>query len=419
MSVPGERWLTSRFTGLFTAFDRVPLRAHDPRIALYAATLGARGPQREPLVVGGAGWTDAEARAACLGEAVERFECFPYPGDRALESSFLEWPLDEPAVPPDRWVLFSPAQHAAEGFPFAPFTAQTRVRWVPFRDAISGDPLWIPEDLASLHAAPGASHAIAPMSSTGLSAGGPGSPVVLRGLQEVVERDALVRGWWGEYPLEEHDPAEALAALGDDLARRVTRPNLLYSFYRIQTPFAAHATLVTVQGEDREGPCFSAGSAVREARAQSFRKALLEALQGRHFVRHRLAERARSGAAAAPPPEIPVDFPGHALHYSLHPDRLAGTVLAGPSGAPDRQEARLVEPLAALAERLGPARRPAFRLATPASVSALAPGFVVVKVVVPGLAPLHGDHRLAHLGAPRWRDAPYARWIAYPPHPFA
>lgn len=417
MSVPGERWLTSRFTGVFTALDRVPLRAHDPRIALWAGTTGARGPSAERLVVGGAGWSSGEARDACLGEAVERFESFPRAEDGAVEASFATWPLDEPAVDPARWVLFSEAQYRAENFPFAPFTARTSTRWVAFRDVASGDPIWAPEDLATLHAAKGAHHGIASMSSTGLSAGAGAHPTVLRGVQEVIERDALVRAWWGEYPLSAHDAEEVFAAIGGDVAARVLRPNLTYSFLRVETPYSAHVTLVTVEGEGVEGFCFSVGSACRESRAESFRKALLEAVQGRHYARHRRGELAASGAAL---PEVPVDFAGHALYYSMRPERLAETVLQRAAAA--REDAAIsarIEPLGALLERLGAAHAPAFRLVTPPAVPALAPGLRVVKVVIPGLVPLHGDHRLAHLGASQWRDAPYSRWIAHPPHPFA
>ena len=42
-----------------------------------------------------------------------------------------------------------------------------------------------------------------PSTSTGLGCGRLGQPVLLRGLQEVIERDALMGAWWGRYPLWE------------------------------------------------------------------------------------------------------------------------------------------------------------------------------------------------------------------------
>ena len=61
---------------------------------------------------------------------------------RNVEASFAEWPLDEPAVPPERWVLFHAEQYAQAGFPFAPFTRASVCRWVCFRQAGTGMPWW-------------------------------------------------------------------------------------------------------------------------------------------------------------------------------------------------------------------------------------------------------------------------------------
>src|SRR5262249_25945132 len=151
--------------------------------------------------------------AAGAGEAVERWQSWPLPGDGAVPASFQDWPLDEPAVPPGRWVLFHPEQYALPGFPFRPFTPATVCRWVCFRQAFTGLPWWVPEELAYLALPAGRCAGLCPQVSTGLASGRWGQPVLLRALQEVVERDAAVGAWWGRYPLEEHDPARVFAAL--------------------------------------------------------------------------------------------------------------------------------------------------------------------------------------------------------------
>jgi hypothetical protein len=95
--------------------------------------------------------------------------------------------------------------------------------------------------------------------------------VLLRGVQEVIERDALVGGWWGRYPVEEW-PADSIRQLLEpEIWRRASRPNLTYRFYRIRTPFSRHVTLVSQSGEDDEGWIFSVGSACRETRAASWK----------------------------------------------------------------------------------------------------------------------------------------------------
>ncbi len=406
-----REWATSRFTGIFTAFDRLYPEPHDPAIAMYAGTLGMRGPQRRAFVIGGAGWDEASARGACIGEALERFEAWLDPRDLVIEASYARWPLEEPAIAPGAFALFTPEQHASEGFPFEPFEESTKTRWVAFRGVADGEPAWVPDAFAGLFAAPGEGHGVAPKISTGLAAGRAGDPVVLRALQEVIERDALVRAWWGELPLEAIDPERVFAELGQEIAARALRPHLRYRFYRVRTPHAAHAILATTEGEEQGGWVLSTGSAVRETRRAALEKALLEALQGRHYVRHQRA----IGATCAG--EHPADFAEHVLYYTLHPDRLARTVLARPTAAEDPVERERTEGLAALLERLDrPAR---FRLMTPRTLRDPAPEIVIARVVVPGLVPLHADHRLAHLGAPFWRERPLAEWLAHPPHPFA
>src|SRR5436190_884010 len=79
-------------------------------------------------------------------------------------------------------------------------------RWVGFRRAGTGEPWWVPDELAFLNSRPGERPRIAAAVSTGLSCGRPGHPVLLRGLQEVIERDTVVGAWWGRYPLDEWDP---------------------------------------------------------------------------------------------------------------------------------------------------------------------------------------------------------------------
>jgi ribosomal protein S12 methylthiotransferase accessory factor len=237
--------------------------------------------------------------------------------------------------------------------------------------------------------------------------------VLLRGLQEVIERDALVGAWWGRYPLEEHDALRVFARLPDDLPLRLRRPNLTYRCYRVRTPFSAHVSVVTLAGEDHEGFCFSAGSACRETRQASWLKAILEAVQGRHYVRYLR----RSPEVAGIVDGLPTDFAGHALCYSLHPDRLRETVLERSVPAtPDEEEAH--EPFAALVERLGPACTVLFRLLTPPGISAAGEPWLVLRVLVPGLQPLHGHHRYPFLGGSLWSPRSISEHDSVPPHPF-
>jgi ribosomal protein S12 methylthiotransferase accessory factor len=408
-----ERWYASPYTGLFSRFGPLPLRPYDPAVPVWAGMLPPWGARGQELAVGGAGWDAAAAEAACVGEAIERLQPYRLPADRVVFGSFAAWPLDEPAVPPERWVLFHPEQYAAAGFPFRPLTAATDCTWVCFREALTGDPWWVPAELAYLFLEPGAAHAIAPAVSTGLSCGRIGDPVLLRGLQEVLERDAVVGAWWGTYPLEEWPADHVFDGLGPALRRRLERPNLRYRFYRVSGGFSAHVTIVTVEGEDVEGYCFSAGSACRETRRAAWLKAVLEAVHARHYVRYLLRQR-----PTAEPPGVPTSFPDHAVYYSLRPEALEGTVLRRAAAPSAGEEDASSEDLATLAARLGPDRPVLFRNMTPPAIAQAQLGWYVLRVVVPGLQPLHGDHRLPHLGGPLWAPRGLHDWAGMPPHPF-
>ena len=104
-------------------------------------------------------------------------------------------------------------------------------------DGPRGAPCWVPEDLVFLFGRPGGVHAFGPSTSTGLSSGRPGHPVLLRGIQEVIERDAMMGAWWGRYRLIEWDQGRVLEALDPSLSGRLLRPNLRYRFYRVDSPF--------------------------------------------------------------------------------------------------------------------------------------------------------------------------------------
>lgn len=413
--------LESRYTGLLTALGPVPRRPHDPDVSVFAGAAVPAGQRREALHVGGASLAEGGARMACFGEALERLAAEPARTDDLVGASAAE--LGDAAIAPQRWRLFSRDQHATEGFPFAPFDAATETHWTRCRVARDGASRLVPTELVYLDVP--FARRIAPGVSTGLAAGRTADDAALRGLREQLERDAVASAWAGGYALERLDGARAFAALGEPFARRVRRPNLRYGFFRIRSPFSDAITLVTLEGEDHEGACFSIGSACRETLRASLEKAVLEAIQGRFYVRALLAREPASASERARPDEEPRTFEAHAAYYTRNPARLAETPLAsareGDASAlldPRGAHERAPETFETLVRRLGPERPVLLRLMTPSLVSRELPGWVVVRVLVPGLTPLHGAHALAHLASPAYGGRSFAAHRASPPHPF-
>ena len=164
-----------------------------------------------------------------------------------------------------------------------------------------------------------------------------------------------------------------------------------------------------MDGEDREGFCFSIGSACRENRIESWRKAVLEAVQGRHYVRYLKRQ--------PDPGRTPTTFGDHAVYYSWHPDLLKCTVLEQPEPAADDRDGES-ELLLTLTRRLGLDKPVLFRNLTPPGIAQEFPGWRVLRVVVPGLQPLHGNHMMPHFGGPLWSPRTADDWRTMLPHPF-
>jgi ribosomal protein S12 methylthiotransferase accessory factor len=365
-----------------------PRRAHDPDVDVWAG-IPANRPWPAQDTVGGAGWSAEDAERACIGEAIERWQTHPLPSDRLIRSRYAA--LDH-AIDPTRFVRF----HRDQEIPYERLERETEVDWVRCRVLGEGTPIWAPADLVFLDLRPDHVPRFGPTISTGWSAHATAQAALASATLEAIERDAIVGAWWGSYPLVEVAPPQL------DVMERLARRNLQYRWYRVVTPRAAHVTIVTLEGEDTEGYVFSIGSACRLDRRASFTKAALEAVQGRHYVRYLL-----STTQAV---DVPASFAEHAAYYSRRPQRLAETCLRN---ADRRADDAPPETLREIIARLPPA---AFRHATPPALVDL--GYVVMRVIIPELQPLHGDHRLPFLGGPLW-NRPLADWATMPPHPFA
>ena len=68
--------------------------------------------------------------------------------------------------------------------------------------------------------------------------------------------------------------------------------------------------------------------------------------------------------------------------------------------------------------RLGPDRPVLFRNLTPPAIAQEFPGWRVLRVIVPGMQPLHGHHMMPHLGGPLWSPRAADDWRTMLPHPF-
>lgn len=408
-----DAWYHSRYTGLFRQFGPVPLEAYDPDIAICSGLAPLPGDQPEAPASGGAGWEASQAEAAAIGEAIERWQAWPLPGDGSVRARSEAWPVNEPFIAPERCVLFHQEQYALPGFPYQPLTPTTECTWVRMREAGSGLPYWVPQDLVYLRLPKDQSAQLCPLISSGLSCARDPQQALLRGLQEVIERDATVGAAWGRYTLQESPEREILNLLGPEIAERIRRANLQYRYFRVRTPYSRCVTIVSVTGEDRVGFCYSVGASCRETLRESWGKSLLEAIQGRHYVRYLKRQYRETRQTIG----YPQSFAEHAVYYSLYPkqlnDGILGRIETTPAWDKDPPREGIRELQAGLP---GPVL---FRNLTPIGFLSDGCDWWVLRVVVPGLQPLHGHHLLPFLGGPMWQPRTWADWQSMPPHPYA
>jgi ribosomal protein S12 methylthiotransferase accessory factor len=241
---PRLRRAVSPYTGIVRSLEECLSTTAEP--PLFRATCevgrgdGLLGVGLDHLAgVGGAGRTPADAAAAAVGEALERYSATYLPAERLILASARE--LGEDAVLPERFALFSDRQHAIAGFPFRRFTAETQVAWVQGQSLPDRRPAYLPAELVFLGDATAAGQApIGYATSSGMACGETADEVNARGLCEVLERDAFMIVWANRLslPLLEASGSESIAGLDRALFARTGLPYAavdLSAFHRLPT----------------------------------------------------------------------------------------------------------------------------------------------------------------------------------------
>jgi ribosomal protein S12 methylthiotransferase accessory factor len=200
MLAPLEQ-LVSPYTGIVRHAPRFLHAPDEPRLAKVGAetTAGADvlGVDLAHLAggSGGSAATVDAARAAALGEAAERYSGSYLPEHEFVLATAAE--LGAGAVAPGDFALFHEQQYAQPDFPFAPFTATTRVRWTRGFRVHDRRRAWLPVQLVYLgwRLLGDGEVQIGYSSSNGMACGETLDEALLRALLELVERDAFMLAW--------------------------------------------------------------------------------------------------------------------------------------------------------------------------------------------------------------------------------
>lgn len=154
--------------------------------------------QADPFAFGASLVSPDAARAAAIGEAVERYCGNAVPPDLPQHSYQELRDSGTPALDPADVILYSDRQYSRPGFPFIRFIPDLRVRWTTGHEFGSGDPVLIPASLVYLnyhHARYAAEPRTNFMIMPGIAAGNTIEQAINGALAEVIERDAVTT-WW-------------------------------------------------------------------------------------------------------------------------------------------------------------------------------------------------------------------------------
>ncbi len=357
---------------------------------------------------GGSGGDRRSARAAAIGEAVERYSASFSDEAHTVLATARE--LGTQAVDPARFALFADAQLATPGFPYAPFTDRTLIAWVRGRSLHDGEPAYLPAQLVYLAWRRRRGEAtIARATSNGLACRATLDEAMLTGLLEVIERDAFMLTWGARlsWPRLTWRTASPLARF-EQVHLRPTGLRWqaidLSSIWNI--PCAAGVVRSTAAGEAPLGVGAGAAADIEAA----VEKALDEACRVRSWAR---AIRAQDpgGELVVPPAEIR-EFDDHIRYYAYDENAARAAFL---DGSNEVRPVSSVEPLPsdpahalrAVDERL------AARGACAYAVDVTAPdvraaGLHVAKIIAPELCALDVEHAARFLGGRRRYEAPVA-----------
>ncbi len=397
---PGLRRAVSAYTGIVTAVEECLASTSEPRLFQAACEVGQGksllGSSLEHLSgIGGTGTSRSEAAAAAVGEAIERYSATYVPAEKLVVAAARELPE---AVAPHRFALFSERQHESAGLPFERFTADTRVAWIEGAELPGGGRAFLPAELVYLGAAArqGAS-SIGYATSSGLACGETRLETLVRGLFELLERDAFMILWAGRLSLPLLDlhsasfESTALAFSGVDLS----------IFHRVPT------VLGVVRAPAGFPGALGVGAAAAPTVERAWWKALAEAFACRSAgaklaLLHAGEESAHASGVAT--------FEDHILRYADHANADATLFL---DASPARVAAGSVTPLegsraegwlTALCGRVEAAGSSAYAVdVTSPDVAEL--GLTVSRVITPELCRLDVSHDARFLGGSRLYEA--------------
>lgn len=204
--------LVSPFTGIIKRLESISLQPDDPQFYHYYSEIGdiSRFTQLKCFTEhGGAAIDENSAIAKAVGEGIERYCGAFYCPDDFIRSSYRN--MKEEAINPASFNLFSEKQYNEFSFPYVPFQEDTLTNWVYGFSLLKPRKILVPANFVYIpFEYPTVEETIVNPISTGLSCANTPEEALLSSINEVVERDAFIITWLNRLPMPrvQFDPDE-------------------------------------------------------------------------------------------------------------------------------------------------------------------------------------------------------------------
>jgi ribosomal protein S12 methylthiotransferase accessory factor len=411
---PPTASVVDRVTGIVPLVAEVEIECSDPQIFVCAADVAditAYGLPHQVVSRGsGAGLSLETAWGAAVGEGVERYALsLIHPEDLIFGSYQQLQRQGYNPVAPSRWALFHPSQY--DRIRFAPFLEETPVAWVAAENLSQRRETLVPACMMYIPYTPYFSaqgeQEVAIAISTGAACAKSRGEAVLKGICELIERDAFMILWRNQLPCPRVQ-IDAQSSLYSVFQETFARPGLQYTlvYTTLDIPIPSFCGILLDTRTNPPGTVV--GGAAHPNPEQAALKTLLELVQGLKWkdYMHNQPITVEPGFGNIR------SFEDRAHLYALNDLRPAFQFLwadadeiplsAIPSLDTGSSDLNLQRCLSLVGE--SNLEVVAVDL-TP--VDAEACGLYVTRVFIPGCETMEGDHRMPFLGGNRWREVPY------------
>ncbi|MBF0759209.1 hypothetical protein E4T91_10910 [Ligilactobacillus murinus] len=250
----------------------------DPRIYMVAAKTTKKdihGHIMASDINSGAGLTLESAYRSAVGETIERY-CSSFEHDDLIISSYND--LKSPATNPEDFAFYAEEQYSDKNFPYKKFTKDSIVAWTKATNLANGIETYVPASSVYLpyFFKPEEDHTWVCI-STGLASSTNMVDAILRGIFEIVERDAISNMWFNHLAMPKIDISNN-EYLSKIFNRHIKIPNCNYHLVDITTDLGIPCVFGVLDEQDH-GALVAASANADPVKAVL--KTMIELSQGR------------------------------------------------------------------------------------------------------------------------------------------